>query len=350
MGVLQVGTYLILRAEIEISHSLGTVYAEIATQRSRLQGSAVLSGRLAGATDDKDRAETRAKLNEAIASLEETHKDLLREEADRQGLPQVAREIYKEGFDSAFKTYVGELRTLAATPDAELSRENGHFKNIRATAQSGLMVDALSRIAEAYQKSDDERTHFLQSLAIWTAVSTILVLFLSVVLVFRPMARRVKQDIDLLWRLKGNLERMVVERSILAEKHANALAISETLYHSLVDNFPLRVNRKDLEGRFTFVNDSFCQNLGKTREEIIGKTNFDFLPAEVAEKYQRYDRQIVEGGGIVRTVEPVHMADGSIGYIEVLKAPVKDANGDIREIQTVFLDVTERAEAVRCRV
>ena len=352
LGVLQVGTYFILRAEIEISHSLGAVYAETANQRSLLQGSSTLSGKLVGATQDKQRNEVRSQLKEMIASLEKTHKDLLREESDKQGLPQVARAIYFDPpwlFDGEFNKYVTELRALAEAPDDELSRENPHFQNIRVAAMSGRMVDALNRIALAYQKSDDEKADFLQWLAIWAAGSTILVLVLSVMFVFRPMARRVKQDIDLLWRLKGNLERLLAERSTLAEKHANSLAISEALYRSLVDNSSLKVNRKDLEGRFTFVNDSFCKYLGKSREEIIGKTNFDFLPADAAEKYQRYEKQIIDQGGIVRSVEPAHSADGTVGYVEVLKAPVKDANGEITEIQTVFLDVTERMEAARNR-
>ena len=186
--------------------------------------------------------------------METTHQDLLSDESGKHGLPQVVRAIYFDPpwlFDSQFQKYIAELRALAKEPDSELSRSNPHFQAIRQTAMSGDMVDALNQIASAYQKRDDQETDFLQWWAIWDAGSTLLVLVLSVVLVFRPMVRRVRQDIDLLWRLKGNLEQLVAEHSALADKHASALAISEALYRSLVDHFPLQVNRKDLQGRFT---------------------------------------------------------------------------------------------------
>src|SRR5712675_1686764 len=65
---------------------------------------------------------------------------------------------------------------------------------------------------------------------------------------------------------------------------------SEALYHSLVETLPQNIFRKDLEKRFTFANQQFCAVLGKRLEEIVGKTDFDFFPRELAEKYQRDDR------------------------------------------------------------
>src|SRR5258705_7354182 len=61
---------------------------------------------------------------------------------------------------------------------------------------------------------------------------------------------------------------------------------SETLYHSLVETLPHNIFRKDREGRFTFANQQFCKILGRTLEEIVGKTDSDFFPPELAEKYQ----------------------------------------------------------------
>ena len=44
---------------------------------------------------------------------------------------------------------------------------------------------------------------------------------------------------------------------------------------------------KDLEGRFTFANQKFCAELGHTLDEIKGKTDLDFFPKELAEKYRQ---------------------------------------------------------------
>ena len=53
---------------------------------------------------------------------------------------------------------------------------------------------------------------------------------------------------------------------------------------------------KDLEGRFTFANQKFCAELGRTLEEIKGKTDFDFFPKELAEKYRRDDKDVLGNG------------------------------------------------------
>lgn len=345
------GNLFDLPHQIKISHSIGAIYAKTANQRSLIQESALLSRKLVVTSDEEEQSRARSHLNETILSLEKTHQDLLNDRSGKHGLPQEVRAIYFDSpwlLDSQMQKYISELHALAEAPGSELSRSNPHFLEIYDAAMSGPMVDALNEVVSAYQKRDEEKTDFLQWWAIWDIGSTVVVLVLSGFLIFRPMARRVRQDIELLWQFNENLEQLVAERSALAERRASEAAISEALYRSLVDNFPLQVNRKDLEGRFTFVNDSFCRFLGKAREEIIGKTNFDFLPAELAEKFQRYERRVMETGEIIQTLEEqARFTDGNPRYLEVLKTPMRNANGEIVEVQTVFLDVTERVEAER---
>ena len=70
-----------------------------------------------------------------------------------------------------------------------------------------------------------------------------------------------------------------------------ALLQTEVFYHSLVETIPQMILCKDLEGRFTFANQKFCAELGTTLEEIKGKTDFDFFPSELAEKYRARRQQ-----------------------------------------------------------
>jgi PAS domain S-box-containing protein len=81
------------------------------------------------------------------------------------------------------------------------------------------------------------------------------------------------------------------------------LRTSEALYHSLVETLPQNIFRKDLAGRFTFGNQQFLQTLGRTLEEIVGKTDYDFFPPEMAAKFQADDRQVVETGEMLNIVE-----------------------------------------------
>ncbi len=119
---------------------------------------------------------------------------------------------------------------------------------------------------------------------------------------------------------------------------------SRALYSSLVENLPVHVHRKDLAGRFTFANQSFCSLLGKSLEEITGKTDFDFYPEELARKYHREDEQVMETGRLLEIVEEKeHYGESS--YVHVMKSPVRDAEGSIRGVQVIFWDVTENHKA-----
>src|ERR1043166_768193 len=81
-----------------------------------------------------------------------------------------------------------------------------------------------------------------------------------------------------------------------------ALRDSEVLYHSLVESLPQNIFRKDRAGRFTFGNMRFCAELGRSLEEIMGKTDFDFFPRELAEKYQHDDQLVMTTGAPLETV------------------------------------------------
>ena len=87
------------------------------------------------------------------------------------------------------------------------------------------------------------------------------------------------------------------------KKAEQALRDSEALYHSLVEALPVSLFRKDLQGRFTFVNTPFCVELRRTREEIIGRRDADFYPAELAAKYVRDDQHVVSSVCMFECVE-----------------------------------------------
>ncbi len=120
---------------------------------------------------------------------------------------------------------------------------------------------------------------------------------------------------------------------------------SQALYSSLVENLPVQILRKDLQGRFTFASQSFCQLLGKSSKEILGKTDFDFYPRELAEKYREDDIRVAATGELFEDVER-NTKGGQARYVQVMKSPVRNASGNVIGVQAVFWDVTHRKEAV----
>lgn len=117
---------------------------------------------------------------------------------------------------------------------------------------------------------------------------------------------------------------------------------AEAFHRSLLESLPQNILRKDLKGRFTLANQNFCRALGKSLEQVIGKTDFDFFPAELAKKYQSDDRRVVQTGQSLETVEEHQPQPSEQRYVRVLKTPVRNADGNILGIQAIFWDVTQQ--------
>ncbi|HEY7330970.1 MAG TPA: PAS domain S-box protein [Gemmataceae bacterium] len=123
-----------------------------------------------------------------------------------------------------------------------------------------------------------------------------------------------------------------------------ALRASEALYHSLVETLPLSVWRKDLKGRFTFANSRFCELMGRSLDHVIGKTDFDFFPAELAAKYQRDDAWVCTTKTVMETTEEHVTATGEKRYVQVIKTPIVDPLDECNETQGIFWDLTDRKQ------
>jgi two-component system, sensor histidine kinase and response regulator len=134
------------------------------------------------------------------------------------------------------------------------------------------------------------------------------------------------------------LEQQIAER----QRAQEALNESLAAYQSLIESLPLHCFRKDREGRITAANSRFCQTLGKPIEEILDKTDLDLFPSEQSRKYRMDDRRVIETGEVFEDVEVYRNSRGEKRYVQVLKAPARDARGDIVGVQGMFWDVTER--------
>ncbi|HMF11784.1 MAG TPA: PAS domain S-box protein, partial [Gemmataceae bacterium] len=134
-----------------------------------------------------------------------------------------------------------------------------------------------------------------------------------------------------------------ISRDITERKEAEeSVRASEALYHSLVEYLPQNIFRKNLEGRFTFANRKFCAILGRPLDQIVGRTDYDFFPRELADKYRADDLEVVRAGTMFDTVEEHVTPDGSKLYVQVVKTPVHGPDGDIVGTQCIFWDVTDK--------
>jgi two-component system, sensor histidine kinase and response regulator len=82
--------------------------------------------------------------------------------------------------------------------------------------------------------------------------------------------------------------------------------------------------------------------LKQSLEKLLGKTDFDLFPEELARKYRLDDQRVLDSGRECRDVEQHRTPDGEMIYVEVMKGPVIDASGVVSGVQCIFWEVTDR--------
>ena len=122
----------------------------------------------------------------------------------------------------------------------------------------------------------------------------------------------------------------------------DALRKSEILYHSLVESLPQNIFRKNRQGRFTFANQRFCATLGRPLDQIVGRTDADFFPGELAHKYLLDDQLVMETLQPLEATEAHQTPDGGKLYVHVVKTPLCGPHGEVLGVQGIFWDVTEQ--------
>jgi rsbT co-antagonist protein RsbR len=119
---------------------------------------------------------------------------------------------------------------------------------------------------------------------------------------------------------------------------------SQELLQAIIDNSTAVIFVKDTEGRYLLINRRYEAVLHITRAAIRGKTDFDLLPAEVAEQVRTNDRAVIAAGTSIELEETVPGADGPRIYLSV-KFPIYDMIGAIVGVCGIATDITDRKRA-----
>ena len=123
-----------------------------------------------------------------------------------------------------------------------------------------------------------------------------------------------------------------------------ALRASENKYEVLVDNLPQRIFRKDRHLVYVSCNRSYAGDLGIEPDAIVGMTDYDFYPKELADKYRADDRRVMESGE-AEEIEESYVKDGQEMNVHTVKTPLTDDNGDSIGVLGIFWDVSDRKRA-----
>ena len=134
--------------------------------------------------------------------------------------------------------------------------------------------------------------------------------------------------------------------TLLLEEQNVALEKERGLFRALMDNMPDTIYIKDSEGRFLDGNPALIDvTKAGNRKNLLGKTDFDFFPKEVAEIYFNDDQTCLQTGQAVYNNEQVSFdAKGNIRIKSTIKVPFRDAEGNILGLVGIGRDITKQKE------
>ncbi len=128
-----------------------------------------------------------------------------------------------------------------------------------------------------------------------------------------------------------------------------ALRHRSALLSGLLDSIPDVVFFKGLDGRYLGCNTEFARFVGRSREWIVGMTDHDLFPPDVAESFRDYDEAMLETQQPRLNEEWVDDPEHGRILLATLKAPLIDPDGKLIGLLGVSRDITER-ELARMRL
>jgi PAS domain S-box-containing protein len=130
----------------------------------------------------------------------------------------------------------------------------------------------------------------------------------------------------------------------VAEEAQAALADSEQRFHAFMDNATAAAFMKDEEGHFIYCNRAYYRLFGTSPDRLIGKTNRDVMPPQVAEILLEHDRMVKEEGSGREFHETVPDQLGNRKNWFACKFPFRDRSGQIC-LGGMAIDITAIAKA-----
>jgi PAS domain S-box-containing protein len=128
---------------------------------------------------------------------------------------------------------------------------------------------------------------------------------------------------------------------------ADALAHERNVLRTMIDLIPAMIYAKDAQSRFTACNELVARRMGVGPADLIGKTDFDFFPREMAERFFADEQDLLKSGEALMNREEVayDQTRGMNRTILTCKVPVRDELGTVTGFVGTGYDITDRKAA-----
>ena len=137
-------------------------------------------------------------------------------------------------------------------------------------------------------------------------------------------------------------------RDITERKLAEEMLEKErNLLRTLIDHLPDRIFVMDMQGCKTLSNIAdWKASGGETMEDVLGKTDFDMYPPELAQEFWALDKAVLDSGEpVINYEEPGLDSEGKQVWILSTKVPLRDSEGKVVGLVGIGRDITERKQA-----
>jgi PAS domain S-box-containing protein len=234
-----------------------------------------------------------------------------------------------------------ELSAEGAAEMANATRKKGNERMLQV-AQQYETESKRKEITELTRRNElqlaELRQRELQQRWLWTVLGASIVV-LGVTAVFLVRLRRSHATIR---TLNASLEQRVQVRTSELRQQTRYL-------RTLIDTLPWWVWLKDTHSRYLAVNQAAADTCGLSADELVGKSDLEVRPREMADAFRR-DDQAVMATRCRKTVEELQLlTNGESTWMETFKAPVLDEDGSVLGTVGFARDISERkaAEAAR---
>ncbi len=321
------------RAEAALMEAHDSLEKRVADRTAELQS--------ANTSLEDSRREALQLMQDAVAArrqTEQANEKLRQEIIDRQQ----AEETLKQSEDRFRTTFEGSAVAMSLTdPDGKLLRVNAAYCQMLGYSEAEL---ARLNFYEFSHPADLPGNREGVQRLLSGQQST-----------FRMEKRYIRKDGRVIW---GDMSTAVVRdangrplhmvthvQDITERKQAEeAIRERERLFQDVIDGSPSPIFLKDRDGKFITINASLERMLGMSREDIIGKTDYDIAPREVADAWRTNDKQVMATGKAIQIEERADLRDGHHIFL-ANKFPLVDAEGRTYGVGAIGHDITERKRA-----
>ncbi|MCJ7514902.1 MAG: PAS domain S-box protein [Dehalococcoidia bacterium] len=145
----------------------------------------------------------------------------------------------------------------------------------------------------------------------------------------------------------GEASKLSLDKPVGKRKQAEeALKDSEERFRSLVESTSDWIWEIDRNGIYTYASPKVKELLGYEPEKVIGKTPFDFMPAEEANRVANKFKDIIKNNKPIERLENTNLhKDGHLVTLETSGVPIFNSKGQLRGYRGVDRDITERKQA-----